>query len=55
MSFPVRLLCFASGDVVTLETHTYLDLAAGIHCLAAVLFRIGGEGIDGSVGLDVSD
>ena len=45
MSFPVRLLCFASGDVATLEAHTYLELAAGIHFQAAMLRGICGDEI----------
>ena len=55
MSFPVRLLCFACGDVATLGAHTYLERPAGIHFQAAMLRGIVGEGIDGSVGLNVSD
>jgi DNA-directed RNA polymerase subunit N (RpoN/RPB10) len=47
MKMPLRLVCFSCGDVATPEAHTYLDLAAGIHCRAAVLCRIGGEGFGG--------
>lgn len=50
MSFPVRLLCFAGGDVATLEAHTYLELAADIHFHVAMLCGIVREAVDGALG-----
>jgi hypothetical protein len=44
MSFPHSLVCLPSDDDVTPEAHIYLDLAAGIHCRAAMLCRIGEKG-----------
>lgn len=50
MSFPNRLLCFASGDVATLGAHTYLELAAGTHFHLEMLRGIVLEVVDGALG-----
>jgi len=44
-AFVPSLIWFRRGDVATPEAHTYLDLAAGIHCRAASSHRIVREGV----------